>query len=276
MAEFARTQSEDGSSSDAGRRAVLGAPEWADVAVGDMPAEQAFYADVLGWRFSEPQGEFGGWRQAHAGADAVAGMTPRPAGVGISAWMTYFHADDVDAAAARIAALGGTVLGEPIDVVTGGEVQSRLAIATDPSGAMFGIHQPGRHDGFAGEGPGHAVWFELLSRDLPGAIAFYSQLLDATAEESSAGPAPYVTLRVGPTPICGLMAMPPQVAAEVPSYWAPYFEVADVDAATEAATSRGATVLMGPETMEPGRIVMLMDPEDAMVNLIAPSGAASV
>ena len=44
------------------------------------------------------------------------------------------------------------------------------------------------------------------------------------------GPMAYTEFRLDGTSVAGLMAMPPMVPAEVPTYWNVYFAVADCDA----------------------------------------------
>src|SRR5438270_902731 len=58
-------------------------------------------------------------------------MRPPPAW---TAWAAYFGHADVDAAHARIAALGGRALSDPMDVGAG-----RIAVLADPQGAVFAV-----------------------------------------------------------------------------------------------------------------------------------------
>ena len=66
----------------------------------------------------------------------LAGTMP-PQMPGIPAhWSIYFGAEDVDASAAKVAALGGKVFVEPFDIPVG-----RMAVVADPQGAMFNLFQ---------------------------------------------------------------------------------------------------------------------------------------
>lgn len=60
------------------------------------------------------------------------GMMPLPPGAGAPHWLVYFTTVDIDAAAERIPALGGTVLVSPMPVPDG-----RVSVALDPQGAAF-------------------------------------------------------------------------------------------------------------------------------------------
>ena len=52
-------------------------------------------------------------------------------------WGIYFATSDVDADAAKITELGGTVMTGPIDTPAG-----RIAVVADPAGAIFNLIKP--------------------------------------------------------------------------------------------------------------------------------------
>jgi predicted enzyme related to lactoylglutathione lyase len=51
-----------------------------------------------------------------------------------SHWMVYFAVEDVDASAARVTELGGTVSVPPSDIPPG-----RFSVVTDPHGAVLSL-----------------------------------------------------------------------------------------------------------------------------------------
>ncbi len=53
-------------------------------------------------------------------------------------WMTYFTVDDVDAAAAKVTDLGGSISVPPQDIPVG-----RFSVVNDPQGGVFTIYKPG-------------------------------------------------------------------------------------------------------------------------------------
>ena len=57
--------------------------------------------------------------------------------------------------------------------------------------------------------------------------------------------------------------------AEVPPHWMTYFAVDDCDATTGRAAELGATVLVAPADIPPGRFAVLRDPLGAVFSLIA-------
>ena len=54
-----------------------------------------------------------------------------------SHWSIYWEVDDVDAALARVKALGGSVIDDAVDTPYG-----RLGTVTDPAGAKFKLRNP--------------------------------------------------------------------------------------------------------------------------------------
>ena len=102
----------------------------------DPDAAQRFYGGLFGWTF---QGvESGG--QAYWGitnGERLNGgmMKSEP-----PAWLAYFTSADVDASAAKVTELGGTVIVPPSPVPGG-----RIAVAADPQGAVFAFLE-GRMD----------------------------------------------------------------------------------------------------------------------------------
>lgn len=84
---------------------------------------------------------------------------------GMVVWTTYIAVDDVDSTVAKALAAGGTVLMEPMDVMTFG----RMAVVTDPGGAAVSFWQAGEHKG-AGpvNEPGTLCGNELTTRAVGG------------------------------------------------------------------------------------------------------------
>lgn len=79
-----------------------------------------------------------------------------------------FATEHVDSSVERVVANGGTVLAPAIDVFGLG----RMAMCTDPAGAVFGFWQAGTHRGLGVvDEPGAFAWCEGLSRDVTKARA---------------------------------------------------------------------------------------------------------
>ena len=96
----------------------------------------------------------------------VAGLMDLPADAADAqirpGWLGYVAVDDVDAAAARAARLGGVVQVAPTDI---GDI-SRFAIFSDPQAAwlaLFKWRRPGQQPPAAPSAPGRVGWHELLA-----------------------------------------------------------------------------------------------------------------
>jgi hypothetical protein len=122
-----------------------GAPSWFELHTRDYATAVGFYRTVFAWdtatvgdsdefRYTtmrDPSGE-----GELAGIMDAAGFLPEgePA-----KWWTYWQVDDVDAAAAKLNSLGGSVVREAEDTPYG-----RMATVADPAGAQFKLHTPNR------------------------------------------------------------------------------------------------------------------------------------
>src|SRR5262249_34383566 len=114
-----------------------------------------------------------------AGNALVGGLMPQPddarAMRAMPSWLGYVAVDDVDAAAARIAQLGGAIHVPPTDVPT----ISRFAIFADPQGARLAVLRwatTGQVQVSDAGGPGRIGWRELQATDGEKAFAFYGEL----------------------------------------------------------------------------------------------------
>ena len=110
-----------------------GAVTWNELITTD-PGAVKFYADVLGMTTSTMDMGGGPYTVFEAGGRMVGGTTaPQMPGVP-NHWHVYFEVADADAAAAKAAELGGTVIVPPFDIPVG-----RIAVIGDPQGAVFSI-----------------------------------------------------------------------------------------------------------------------------------------
>ena len=66
----------------------------------------------------------------------LAGTMPPPMPGIPPHWSIFFGATDVDASAAKVKELGGSVVVEPFDIPVG-----RMAVVADPQGATFNLFQ---------------------------------------------------------------------------------------------------------------------------------------
>jgi len=254
-----------------------GTPSWVDLGTPDIEAAAEFYGGLFGWDVPESENaeQTGGYRQATLNGKPVAGMMPLMQEGQPPAWSTYVSVADADATAAAVKEAGGSVVAEPMDVMDLG----RMAVFTDPTGAFFGIWQPGT---FPGAGlvnePGALAWNELNTRDPEAAKAFYGAVFGWTFEDQDMGEmGSYTTINLGEGPVGGIfdMAARPDIPEQVPAHWQLYIAVADTDATVEQAKQSGGSVMVEPVDIPAGRFAILADPFGASFAVIALSDEAA-
>jgi uncharacterized protein len=248
-----------------------GTPCWVDLATPDIEAAAEFYSGLFGWDVPEQpnSAEMGGYRRAKKNDKDVAGMMPLMQEGQPPAWSTYVSVDDADTIARAVQENEGTMVAEPMDVMDLG----RMAVFTDPSGAFFGIWQPGTFAGaqLANE-PGTVGWNELSTRDPEGAKAFYGRIFgwEANDLEMEDGGI-YTEWRVDGAPVGGMLDMRGRMPDEIPPHWGVYFGTEDTDATVEKVKAGGGELLFGPMDIEPGRFATVRDPFGASFNVMQPS-----
>jgi uncharacterized protein len=110
---------------------------WNELASTNADAAKKFYTELLGWKLNESQATEMAYTEIVAGDQHVGGIYQIPAEQGDrpSHWMTYVAVDDVDAAASRVAELGGKVVTPPTDIPNVG----RFCVINDPAGAPLSL-----------------------------------------------------------------------------------------------------------------------------------------
>jgi predicted enzyme related to lactoylglutathione lyase len=104
--------------------------------ITDNAAAATFYEQVLG--MTTATAEMGGnkYTMFQVGGKEVGGTTP-PQMPGVpNHWHVYFAVADADASAAKVTELGGSVMVPPFDTPIG-----KMAVVTDPQGAVFSLFQ---------------------------------------------------------------------------------------------------------------------------------------
>jgi predicted enzyme related to lactoylglutathione lyase len=242
---------------------------WYELTTTDTAAAKTFYAEVVGWRTrdaSAPGAPYALFTAAEASVGGLQGLPEAARKMGaLPRWIGYVGVDDVDAAAGRIARLGGTVLVPPTDVAN----ISRFSIVADPQMATLALFKwltPGEQRRAALRTAGHVGWHELVAADWRTAFAFYGELFGWQKVDADIGATgTYQLFAAGGQTIGGMSTKP----ATVPMpFWLYYFNVDDIDAAAERVMAGGGRILEGP-TQAPGGswIVRCTDPQGAMFAL---------
>jgi predicted enzyme related to lactoylglutathione lyase len=115
---------------------------------------------------------------------------------------------------------------------------------------------------------GRFVWYELMTKDVAGAKAFYPKITGWTIEDWS-GPMDYSMFAANGKPFAGLMTLPDEAAKMgAPSHWLGYVAVDDVDAFHAKAESLGARAYVPPTDIPGvGRFSVIADPQGATIAL---------
>jgi predicted enzyme related to lactoylglutathione lyase len=244
---------------------ILGRHVWSELMTTDTKAAENFYDNVVGWT-SEP---FGNSPQPYTqfkreGGVGVAGLMERPKGMNMPPfWSMYIAVPKFEDAVAHIKRLGGSELSGVIDVPTVG----RMQMLKDPQGAAFYIIQPEPRDNPPDADPeiGQPSWIELITTDQASAMSFYQQIFGwQPSQAMDMGPAgTYQMFNRGDRMIGGMMNKTPEMA-QVPTHWAIYFRVPDINAATQRIKAGGGKILNGPMEVPGGDwVVNAMDPQGA-------------
>jgi predicted enzyme related to lactoylglutathione lyase len=235
-----------------------GTPCWVDIFSSDVEASKAFYGGLFGWANTDAGEEYGHYVTFTSDGHQVAGMMAKPADSDMpDVWSTYISTADLDASAGLVAEAGGQIVAPPMQV---GDLGS-MAIATDPAGAMFGLWQPAPHIGFTKYNePGSVTWDEHHSKDFATTTPFYEKVfgwdMDKTSDTDEFR---YFQGQIDGSTVAGLMDSKGFLPPEVPSHWAVYFSVADVDEAVEKLLSLGGSVRMEAQDTPFGRIADVED-----------------
>jgi uncharacterized protein len=169
---------------------IPGVPCWVDASQPDPEAAVGFYGGLFGWEFEDvmPPGSEGKYFIARGEARSssifdtsgdqrsgdVAAVRSIPAAAPPTArWNTYFWVDSAGEAASKVREAGGGVLKESFDFMDA----CRMAVFTDPEGALFGVWEAKEHKGARlVNDPGSLVFNGLNTRDVEGARSFYGSV----------------------------------------------------------------------------------------------------
>jgi uncharacterized protein len=168
---------------------------------------------------------------------------------------------DLDDRVQRVTELNGNLLMPPFDVLEAG----RMAVAADPTGAVFLMWKPKNHVGAALVNvPGALTWNELATNDVDTAKRFYADLFGWTYEDLDMnGAGQYSVIHNGDRSNGGIRPLaPPEQAA--PPFWLPYFAATSSDESAAQAEKVGGRVLMPTTRLPNGAFAVFADPQGAV------------
>lgn len=238
---------------------------WHDHMSGDPDAARRFYTELFGWDYE--MYDAGNWQYpmikangtTHGGFGSSQGGAPPH-------WLGHISVDDVDAAAGRVEAAGGSIVAPAMDIPDVG----RMVVIADPQGAVVSLYSSVSDDFTPSEGV--FVWDELLTTDVEAAKRFYSEVVGWETRDMEMGPnGVYTLFSLGGADRAGCMPRPENAEA-MPPNWLTYLGTGDVDGTTAKAKELGATILMEPfDVMTVGRLSIIGDPTGAVVGLFQPT-----
>src|SRR3954470_5147998 len=119
---------------------------WPELATTDQKSAVAFYRALFGWDLNErpigPSESYSMFQLRGKPIAAAHTLQAEQRAHGVPAhWGTYISVANADESSKRVKDLGGTIIAEPFDVMDAG----RMAVAQDPTGAVFMLWQAKRH-----------------------------------------------------------------------------------------------------------------------------------
>ncbi|MBT2529620.1 VOC family protein [Streptomyces sp. ISL-99] len=248
------------------RRRTPGAPCWVSLMVHGLATTQEFYGALFGWEFRPGPQQLGPCVRAMLDGKEIAGIGQLPPDRHLPiAWTPYLATDDADVTAESIRSHGGTVGVGPLDAGDAG----RMAIGSDPSGAVFGVWQAAAHLGTALAGThGTPVWNELMTRETSTVGKFYAAVFGYEVEPGTSADFDQLTLRLDGRPVASVRGVGQALPRDRGAHWMTYFEVADTDESARLVRELGGQVLRPPHDAATGRAAAVSDPEGAVFTLV--------
>lgn len=240
---------------------------WYELLTTDIDAAERFYAALLGWSARDASTPRFSYRLLASADVPVCGLMALPGDALRSGaaprWAGYVAVADVDAAADRLAELGGRIYVPPTESNIG-----RVAVVADaqtaPLGLIGGLKLAVPQA--AADAVGRVGWHELFASDGPSAFNFYHTWLGWQAVAGDAGSfAGYQLFSTGADAVGGIFTKLPRVPFP---FWLHYFNVADIGAASRQVAELGGQVVQGPLALPDGIwIARCIDPQGAMFAL---------
>ncbi len=240
---------------------------WHDL-LTDKPAEsRRFYEELFGWQFERIGPNFGAIASAnymlirHDGR-LIGGMIDESrldTDKEISQWVVLMATDDIDAAVDELKAQGGTVFTPPTELADRG----RIAVVTDPQGALFALLETRDGDPVDAQPAMNGfLWNEVWVDDVEAATTFYGALVGLEANDASiTGDRDYRYLSGDGAPRFGIL---PKPVEDLTPLWATYVRVEDPAAVVARVEELGGRVLVDVQDRGPGRkVALIADPSGA-------------
>jgi len=117
---------------------------------------------------------------------------------------------------------------------------------------------------------GRLVWYELLTSDVNGAIAFYTEVIGWKTQAWETGN--YTMWAGAQGPLGGVTQLPDQAKQMgAPPYWQANVQVANLDTAVAKVKELGGKILVEEDVPTIGRFAVIADPQGAVIALYTPT-----
>lgn len=250
-----------------------GGPCWVDLATPNGAGARRFYGPLLGWTFDEPNPALGGYMNVRRDGKRVAGVMELPPQQFTMGWGVHLRTSDIEATARKIVQAGGALVMAPHDVAELG----RNLLATDPTGALFGLWEPRSFPGAElDDEVGAMCWHDLSTRDAAAADRFYTSIFAyEKVTMKLCEQADNAIFNIGDEPVFSRIQHLAGPAKDLPSHWMVYFAIADMDAALALLPRLEGKLLSGPNDTPYGRMAVVADPYGAVLTLVQRAPAAT-
>ena len=191
------------------------------------------------------------------------GETPPPH------FMNYVSVENVDEVTTQEATLGATVVAPPMDIPNVG----RFSAIQDPTGAIFSLISlnesyppiPLTND------PGDITWYELNTKDIEKAKAFYNRLFGWEITGSNHNK-DYFQITIEGIAFGGMLQINQDWGADwekIPSSWLNYIAVENCDGSVKKIKENGGNICMDEFVVENvGKMAVGSDPTGAVFSVI--------
>jgi uncharacterized protein len=236
---------------------------FAELHTPDVDGAARFYGGLLGWKTVKDPTD--GYARFQKDGQDVAGL--RRDDHGSARWIPYLAVASAEAVAAKALELGAAIVA-PVAETRG---VARTAVVRDPAGGVVGLWEGRGHTGAALlDEPGSMWWAELVTREVPVAKTFYSNLVEWRAIDTLKYGIRYSVFKLGTDSLAGLLPIGADWGVVSP-YWQILFAVDDCDARAARATSFGGSLIFGPSDVpNAGRAAIIADPSGARFALMQP------
>lgn len=239
-----------------------GTPCWADLMVQDLDKAKSFYQSLFGWEMvTDPNPDFGGYTTGEINGEPICGLMGAMSPDQPSAWGIHLATGNIDESLKKVVDNGGQIIVDKMVVGTHGT----FATIQDPQGAFVSLWQAGTMIGSTIANEVNTIcWDELATSDLPAAKKFYEAVFNYETTEGSNDD--YWQFAVNGEVRGGMRALSENESG-MPSCWALYFRVANLETSTQIIESCGGKVITPKMNFEKIEFQAFTDPQGAVFTI---------